>query len=301
MRITLFVLPLLLISSTFMGGTQKARATTTERAEIPVDLSTGRFRIDAQVNGGAPTKIAFDTGAQGMVVPRSLVGYYKLPVVGEALMGSPYGNEPVKVDVVRLDSLTVGGVAATALDAIVMEDGVMPGLEPLIIIGGAQFPDKVIGIDFANRQLTLSDTVPDDKGKWQTLDERGLPAGSISYAGKSFPLHIDSGNPGLLNLPEAMAPLLGVKEPMAEIGQIRTVDRTIPLKAGTANAKVDISGMSVLLGTVTFADIPSANIGIKGLKPFRMVIDNPRRRWRLERDVEATAVLTMPAPSQKAG
>lgn len=300
MRARYFILPLLFAASAIGGGILPFQAATAAKTEIPVDLSTGRFRIDAQINGSAPTKIAFDTGSQGMVIPRSLVERYKLEVVGEALMGSPYGDDPVKVDVVRLESLMVGGVAAKALDAIVMEDNVMPGLEPLIIIGGAQFPDKVIGIDFARNLLTLSETAPDDKGKWQKLDERGLPAGSISYAGKTFPLHIDSGNPGLLDLPAAMAPLFGVKEPMAQIGQIRTVDRTIPLKAGTVNAKVDISGIAVRLGTVTFADIPSANIGLRGLKPFRMVIDNPRRRWRLERDGNATAVLTMPSAATKA-
>lgn len=295
------LLPLFPLTSAQICVAHEASAPTIAKAEIPVDLSTGRFRIDAQVNGGTPVKIAFDTGSQGMVVPRSLVEKYKLPLVGETLMGSPFGGEPVKVDVVRLDSLTVGGVASTVLDAIVMEDNAMSGLEPMIIIGGAQFPNKVIGIDFARLLLTLSDSAPDGKGKWQKLDERGLPAGSISYAGKSFPLHIDSGNPGLLNLPAAMAPLLRVKEPMVEIGQIRTVDRTIPLKAGKVNAKVGISGLSVRLGTVTFADIPSANIGLKGLKSFRMVIDNPRRRWRLEQVGATTVVLTMPPFSKQAG
>jgi Aspartyl protease len=305
MRPASALLSLLLLSCVPITGAQGTKAdpkiVPTPSAEVLIDLTTGRFRIDASINGGAPTKIAFDTGSEGMSVPRSLVEKLKLPVIGQAMLGSPFGGEAIKVDVVKLDSLVVGGVRATALEAIVMDDNLFPGLEPLVIIGGVQFADKVIEIDFAKGALTLSASAPDKGGEWHALDQRGLLSADIAYGGKSFPLHIDSGNPGLLNLPESMATLLGVAEPMPEIGRIGVVDRMIALKAGKVDADVSIAGLPVHLGTVTFADIPSANIGLMGLRQFRILIDNPRRRWRLENAGEGPTILTLPTRPRPAG
>ena len=42
-----------------------------------------------------------------------------------------------------------------------------------------------------------------------------------------------------------------------------------------------VAGTDVRLGKTLFADIPMANMGSDALAGFSIIIDNPRKRWRL--------------------
>lgn len=249
---------------------------------LPMDLSTGRPRLLASINGGPPEPVEFDTGSPGMVIQRAAADRLRAPVVGEARLASPYGNAPpATAKVVRLSTLTIGGVAAAATDAVVMEDASFVGADAPPIIGPGQFPGHVITLDYPNARFILSRNTPADGARWQNLNRDGLLEASVEIGAGRVPLHIDSGNPGALTLPSSLADRIAPGVAMIKVGAMRTVDREIPIQLADLALDARVAGTDVRLGKTLFADIPIANLGSDALANFSIIIDNPRKRWRL--------------------
>lgn len=280
------LLPLLAFTLAATGTTAGAAQTPAVADEtsisLPMDLSTGRPRLLASINGGPPQIVEFDTGSPGMVIQRATANRLQAPVVGETTLASPYGNAPpAKAKVVRLASVALGGVAAAATDAVVVEDASFVGADAPPIIGPGQFPGHVITLDYPAARFILSRAAPADAAGWQPLGRDGLLEGSVEIGTITVPLHIDSGNPGALTLPSSLASRIAPGLALVTIGAIRTVDRELPIELGDLGRDARVAGTDVRLGKTLFADIPTANLGSDALAGFRIIIDNPRKRWRL--------------------
>jgi len=265
------------------GNTQpvKARPVTAAPvdATVQLDLSTGRPLVLAQIGDAAPMEVYFDTGSQGAVIPRALVDKLRLKVVGEARLGSPYGGEPVVAKLVSLGSLSIGGVGANEVTAVVQEDASFMGPDARLVVGPAQFRGKIVSLDYVKRSLNISSALPSSTA-WQKL-KNGLPETEIEIAGKRYPMHIDSGSPGTLMLPTSAADALSPKPELREVGKARTVDKEFSIYVGAVNSDATIAGVPVRLGDVAFADLPFANLGSQGLAQFTIVIDVANDRWQL--------------------
>jgi predicted aspartyl protease len=248
--------------------------------EVPFDLPSGRPVILAQIGDAAPITVEFDTGSQGALIPRALVDKLGLKEIGEAQLASPFGGEAKTAKVVSLGSLDVAGVKATNNTAVVLEDASFMGPEARLVIGPAQFADKIMVLDYPARTLRIVSNSPFARAPWQPL-KGGLLETQIVIEGQQIPLHIDSGNPGGLMLPKTIADTMSPMPDLREVGRARTVDKEFTIYLGTLERNAILANVPVKLGDVAFADVPSANLGSRGLSQFILVIDPTHQRWQL--------------------
>lgn len=258
---------------------------------VPVDLSSGRPAVMARIAGGEPIAVEFDTGSQGALIPRELVNKLGLKENGEVQLGSPFGGKPTIAKTVSLGTLDIGGITATDVTAVVQEDASFMGPDARLVIGPAQFADKVVALDYQARTLRIARQIDVAGPRWQPL-KNGLLETDLVLAGKHIPLHIDTGNPGTLLLPQAMAEKLSPKPDLREVGRARTVDKEFTIYAGSVNRDATLAGVPVRLGDITFADVPSANLGSQGLAQFTVIVDFGRQRWQLVAPKGVTPLMT---------
>lgn len=260
--------------------------TIADKAALQIDGSVvfstegGRPVVVARVNG-QEMPVIFDSGSQGAVISKSLADSLKLEVIGEAMVGSPYGGQPKTAFIVSLGSLSLGGVKAVQTDAVVIDDNKLPPGSPALVIGPNLFADRSVELDFANKTLSFSSEIPSDVENWQKMDGRGMLKTTLTIGQETIDVTIDTGNPGGLNLPKSFAERLGIPLTPMPGRKIKTVDAEFPLFEGNVDQDVMLAGAPLRLGSTVFADIPSANAGAKTLEGLRLIIDTPRRRWRL--------------------
>jgi predicted aspartyl protease len=289
----LLILALTLLPAS-AGLARKAKAATesTISTDIPMDVRSGRPVILAQIGDGPAVEVEFDTGSSGAVISKAMADQLKLPIVGEAMLRSPFGNEPVKAKLVSLGSLKIGGAAAARLEAVVEENVDFRGQNARLVIGPSMFTNHVVTFDYVNGRVRLSPKAPKNITNWLPMGEGGLLETSVDIGGKSYKMHIDSGAPGALTLPRAAFDDLSVKPELKTFAKMRTVDKEFSVDIGTLNLDAVVAGVSVRLGDTLFADVPFANLGSQGLKQFSIVIDNPGKRWALVAPKGMTPVLT---------
>jgi hypothetical protein len=262
-----------------------AAAPPSDNADVDLHLTDGRTAIDVSINAGPSLRVNYDSGAQGMVIAKSLADELKLPVVGEMLLGSPAGGTPVPVKVVQLQSLAVGGVkvdtAPRSLDGLMMDDAQMPpGVR--LILASSNFPNRIVELDFPANRFRLTPSVASNAKGWQPLDERGLPATTITIGKHSIPLYVDTGNPGVLDFPETIAAQLPLSSALVPHRKIKLVDKTLDSFSAMLTTDAKIGGTKVKLsGSFVFAPLPFANLGAGALSKARLQIDHTGKRWRL--------------------
>lgn len=288
----------LLMLSIIAAGCAPLLATNAEPAvagtvdvEVPFELPAGRPVILAQIGDAAPIAVEFDTGSQGALIPRALVDKLGLKEIGEARLASPFGGEPTTAKVVSLGSLAVAGVKASNSTAVVLEDASFMGSEARLVIGPAQFADKIMVLDYPARKLRIVSNSPFAQAPWQPL-KGGLLETQIVIEGKQIPLHIDSGNPGALMLPKTIADTMSPMPALREVGRARTVDKEFTIYSGALERDAILANVPVKLGDVAFADVPSANLGSRGLSQFILVIDPANQRWQLVAPGDQLPLLT---------
>lgn len=279
----------------FLAGSVSALSQPKSDVEVDLQFNEGRTAIMASINGGAPQQVNYDTGAQGMMIRESFAQALGLPVIGEALLGSPHGGEPVAVKIVALNSLRVGGIESKpgprVLDAVVVPDEKFLSNAKLIL-GNNQFPGTLIELDFPKQKFRLRNPSDVNTEGWTATDGRGLLSGTLDVAGSSVPLHIDSGNPGYVVLPMQLTQKLKLLSPLQEAGSIKTVDRTLPTQSARIDSDVKIAGANaVLRGEVRFGPFPFANLGTAALRTAVVQIDTARGRWMLAFDGAQPPVL----------
>lgn len=290
----LLVLALVLSpASTSHARKENAATAMSLSADIPMDVSTGRPVILAQIGDGPAVEVEFDTGASGALISKAMADQLKLPVVGDAMLRSPFGNEPVKAKLVSLGSLKIGDAAATRLDAIVEENVDFRGPNARLVIGPTMFTDHVVTFDYVNGRVMLSPKSPENVTTWLPMGEGGLLETTVDIGKKSYKMHIDSGAPGALTLPRAAFEDLSVKPELKTFAKMRTVDKEFSVDVGTLNLDALVAGVPVRLVDTLFADVPFANLGSQALKQFSIVIDNPGKRWALVAQKGKAPVLTV--------
>ena len=262
--------------------------------DIPMDLSSGRPQIDAAFNGRTMS-VTYDTGSQGATIPRSVAEAMKLPVIGRALVGSPNGGTPVEANVVSIDGLEIGGMRLVAgyrtLDAVIIDDAKLPPGSALVI-GNNQFPELMIELDFPAARFRLSQNNAENTTAWAPLNERGMIETRLRIGDESMPIHIDSGNPGVLDLPESSAPRLPLASAQREGKSIRFVDSSANTTVAEMRTDALLGDLPVKLdGTFRFAPIPFANLGGRGLKGALLRIDMTSKRWHLRYATDGVPVI----------
>jgi len=250
-------------------------------AAIPFDVSSGRPMVDLMVNGQGPYPFVLDTGSPSLLVMKSLADELKLEVVGSDELQSPVQGTPVKVDVVRVDSVALGDATIEGYEALVLdmgEHGLGRG-----IVGPAFFREHgTTTLDFDRNTISFGEGSGDEVRNWlpfgasAPLLDIPVRIGDLEVDG-----HLDTGNPGVLSFPNRLEDRLPLSGPAHTIGQARTVDAVFDIRAAPIDASARIGDAEVPLSQIMLSAIPVANLGTAGLRGLVLHIDWQNERFAL--------------------
>ncbi|MCB1043381.1 MAG: aspartyl protease family protein [Acidobacteria bacterium] len=249
---------------------------------VPFRTDTGRPMIQLHINGKGPFPFVFDTGMPGVMVMRSLVDELDLEVIGQEQIQSPAQGTPVTADIVRIGSVEVNGLKRASLDASVL-DMSGPGLGQGVI-GPIVFETfGPMTIDFAQNTITVgAGHPPPGITSWMAFGPSApLLDVEVKLAGYAINGHIDTGNPGLLALPDAFASQIPLTGPLKTIGKAKTIDKEFEIRSAPTQVTATIGDATIRLQEVTFQDVPVANLGTAGCSGLILHIDWKKRRFGL--------------------
>jgi predicted aspartyl protease len=277
--------PILAICVSLLSTTTSSRAAT--QVDVPLLWAGGRTALLVTVDAtSAPLLATFDTGAQGITIRRSVAERLGLPVVGEVLMGSPLGGQPVAVKLVGLSSLRVDGVAANqaprSLDAALVDDArMLVGTD--LVIGPNQFPQALIELDLAQQRFRLKQPASVAPNDWLPTNSRGLLETELQLGDYKVPAYVDTGKSGWIDLPKHMANGLNLLTPLKPVGKARVVGREIDVEGAEFKGPLTVGGIRFnYAGELRFADIPVAVVGTQALRQSVIRMDTAHRRWQLQ-------------------
>jgi predicted aspartyl protease len=275
------------------GRTQQAHSADSDPKfpiEIPMRVEGGMFAIELTVNGEGPFLFAIDTGAEGG--PRldsSLVEKLGLKPSGQMQEGDPSGRNPRMAETVKLDSIEVGGLRFTGIDATSRNYKNSP--RPLAadgIIGLGLFPDYLVELDFPAKVLRISrGELPKADGA-EILDytsEHGIPSVELSAGNTKIKAHLDSGNMiGAFVFPTSFVEKLTQTSKPLVVGRARSASGEMEIKQVQIKEMVWLGRHEFPDPTVTFPALGDVgNVGAKILSQFAMTFDQPHQRVRLTR------------------
>jgi CubicO group peptidase (beta-lactamase class C family) len=273
------------------GPVRSPRSTTLPAGDVEVPLlRSGHLpAVNVMVNGQGPFLFAIDTGGQGAArVSAALAARLGLSKVGEILSGDPSGRDPQTRALMAVDTIEIGGARFSVLHASVRGEGEPSRPETVDgILGFGFFAECLLTLDYPANRLRLSrGSLPPADGK-QVLDyrdTRGIPAFTITVAGRELLADLDTGSMGGIVLPESEAATLPLDGPLAVVGRARTLSNAFEIKAAPLNGDVTLGGLTFSRPRLEFQPVfPMANIGARVLRDLVLTFDPRNRRLRLVR------------------
>lgn len=256
-------------------------AQESEGRTIRLDLHSGRPVLQAQINGRGPFPMIFDTGAGAAVVLDSLKRELSLEVRGQTPLGSPLGDAPPTGDIVRLETVSIGGIRRDNLQAVSIADTLLPLRGARGVLGPSVIPDRIVEIDVSGGTLWIGPAPRQTITHWNRITHGGKLETSAVVGDVRFPVVIDTGSQGVFLLPTELAGRLQLREPLRPGDGLRTIDASRITALGRLDTDAAISGATLRLETVSFADFPIAILGMRGLAGFTIVVDYGRGRWAM--------------------
>jgi len=253
-------------------------------AVVPIVMTDHLPTVEAKVNGKGPFRFALDSGAGGVArISSELAKTLALEEIGEVLAGDPSGKNSVRVSIVRVDSIEIGGARFSGIDAST-GDRPRPGATDGVI-GLALFNGLTATIDYPNHLLTLTrDALPENGAHVVPYTkEHGVPEIEIEVAGIPLRVHVDSGSPALLTIPTSWAAQLPLGEQRVT-GRGRTVVNDFEIRAAELRGDIRVAGFAEKSPTVDIVEIfPIGHIGSRFLRQYAVTFDVANKRMKLEK------------------
>ena len=253
-------------------------------AIVPLDLSGPRPIAMLKVGEGAPVPVIFDTGASGHVLDSDFARTAGLPEEGAAHVGTPAGGPPMIGFRTRVTGL-LGDASLANVPAVALPMPAMRGLSVSGVFGPSTFSGRLVHLDLARSQIRVTDRTPETipaGAPYPYSDDgpRSLPAMTVEIGGRSFDAHIDTGNPGLLTFPTALAESLPLDGPLRPRNPARLADG-VPRNAFDARLRgtVRVGPLTFENPEVRFMDgLRRVNVGMAALRGSTIVLDPEQRR-----------------------
>jgi hypothetical protein len=251
---------------------------------VPMESWQGRPVVQVSIDGKGPFGFVLDTGAQGTVVSRALADSLRLPVVGEARVGSPMGGTPVPAKIVQIGRLTVGGRLHSKISCMAIDLPFKDPAAPVGVLSPAQYEGLLVSMDFVSQRVSFRrGSLPAPDGgevfEYQGLD---LPTVMADVAGRPLAMHLDTGSGGGFSIPAALRDSLPLAGPPVAGRTAKTVDREWQVQS------VRLAG-TVTVGRHRFANpdlelnpfLPVGNMGSAVLQGCEVTLDPGASRIRL--------------------
>ena len=269
------------------------RPTAPEKVEfdapvaVPLTTSGHLLVVAARINGRGPFHLVVDSGAAGLLhLDAEVAKSLGLETVGEAVSGDPSGKNPVRLPVMRVEALEIGGARFHGVETVA--GGGRPGPDREDgVIGLALFAGLTVTLDYRKPELRLSrEPLPADGSHVVPFtDERGIPEIEVDVAGTRIEVDVDSGSPALLSVPTAWVAKLPLGEQRV-VGRGRTMNNDFEIRAADLDGVLRVAGFTVDAPRVDLVDLfPVANLGSRFLRDYAVSFDMANRRLGLERPV----------------
>lgn len=248
----------------------------------PFDVVDGRIYVQASVNGRGPFRFAVDTGASGVARADSSL----TAALGLAPSGTGHSSDGVQsaqVDMVRLDSVALGGMSVSKIDVIARDYGSRMAASAAFhgILARDFFADGLLILDYPGKMLSFSRTLALPEARGEVLDYERAFRVPVSLGAIATKGNLDTGANVSLLMPRALYDQVD-GAPLAPAGQ------------GTlGNTRID-TGRAVLEGPVTIGQAslsrvearvseryPELLVGAHLLQQFTVMIDQRNRRIAL--------------------
>jgi hypothetical protein len=232
--------------------------------------------VQATLNGRGPYRFGIDSGSSAPMVLSTELGR-GLPQIGNVQNGPPGSQGSTSVPLVRVDSLSVGAAEFSGVEAVV--DAGLPGVDGMI--GVLLFEKLTATLDNKHQTLRLSSSRLSDGPHVVacTLDH-GIPNIDIRAGGTTLTVTVDTGGPGLLDVPtSADLPFRGTPTPA---GSGRIGGSTFTIRAAPLNGDLVVAGWTTHAPTVRIVDgVPIASIGAALLNDYAVTFDLQSNRLAL--------------------
>ena len=258
-------------------------------AEVEMSRSDHLPAVSVMINGKGPFRFAIDTGGGGTVSVDSAVAVaLGLEPIGQVRAGDPSGRNSVVLDLVRLESLTIGGARFEGLDASVRA-GRLRRMGQAVdgILGFGLFQDCLLTLDYPANLLRIDrGELPAANGKDVLAFTRrhGIPSVRLQVDSIWVEADVDAGASGGFMLPASLESKLSLVSPSRVVGHARTIGNEFEIRAADLKGSVRLGGFEFQGATVGFQPIfPTANVGSRVLRDFRVTFDQKNGRMRLVR------------------
>jgi predicted aspartyl protease len=277
------------VAAVFAAATAQAAAT----AVVPLDLSGPRPIAMLSVGEAPPVRVIFDTGASGNVIDIDYARSIGLPDEGRAAVHTPAGGPPIEGFRTMIAAGRLGGAPLSNARAVALSSPALQHLEVRGVFGPSTFSGRLVHLDLARGEVRITDKTPElipagPASPYNGGGDRlpGLPGIAVNVAGQRFDGHIDTGQPGLLMMPLAMAsrvPLDGELRQAARPARMADgVPR--PLFEGRIRGTVRIGPLTFENPEVRFMDgLQRVNVGMQALRGVIVVLDPAESRSWLVR------------------
>lgn len=290
LKAVLFALVNLLFGSLTVAAQSEPQATSTGAnvVEVPMILRGSTPAVEVMVNGKGPFVFTIDTGAMGMArADSSLVEALKPPVIGKMRGGDGSGRS-TSMDVVRLDSISFGGLQFNNVRAPTRDYNRSSGGARIDgILGFNLFSEYLLTLDFPAKRVRL------ERGQSLRADAAdvigydgsgGIPVVEIAVGGRKLKGRIDTGNAiGEFVLPESLVKKLPLASEAVVVGRARTVSSDVEIKVARLKDSIRLGRFEFTEPRVVFPALTEdANIGSAALGEYVIAFDQKNSRLRLE-------------------
>jgi predicted aspartyl protease len=263
-------------------------------ADVPMLFSGTMPAVEVMINGKGKFLFAIDTGAQGMArVDSSLVERLGLQTVGKVQAGDPSGQNTQTLDVVHLDTISIGNVQFHNVEALSRNYNQSTRLSHIDgILGFDLFSAYLLTLDFQAKRVRLESgelPKPDGAEILNFESPNGIPVVDLNVGDRKIKAHIDSGNMvGGFVLPASIVEKLSLASQPVIVGRARTISSEVEIKEVRLKDSLRLGRYDFTDPKVTFPAISEyANIGSKILVDFALTFDQKNHRLRITRKINA--------------
>lgn len=252
-----------------------------------MDTQVGPPVVSVLLNGRGPYRVILDTGAAGTVLAEPLARALGLPEQARAAMGAGGSGKRVpatltRLDSIRLDGLTLAGVAAVFGDLSVAQR-VAPDVQGILSAG--LLDGLLLSFDYPAGRLRIEPgELPAADGEtvfaWPAED--AVPSLLVDMAGLPLRMDLDTGANGGFMLAAGVEQQLDWLASPTAGRPLRSVDGETATRDGRLRGRVRIGEHAFVDPAVSVrAAGDRSRVGYGVLKDFVVTLDARNRRVRL--------------------
>jgi hypothetical protein len=257
---------------------------------IPLDLSTQRPILKLLINGKGPYQFIFDTGSSGSVIDEELANKLELEIIGQDHLQTPGSDNEVMSEKVKVPGVTFSGTNLSE-DAIMNTLAIRKMLPVEGVLSMNFFTDYAITVDYPNSKLVLAvgELNREDKNVTPYVQKSGVINLDVFIDGNKLEAHLDSGNPGGIDIPFSLKDKLNFKEEPSEVGAVNTPAASFKKRKASLLGDIKIGNVTYRNPDVNLIEgFQFVNLGYQVFSDLKITIDQKNSLMRFEKSALIT-------------